>query len=261
MGRFERLGASPAAAMALMRMNSQIDVTGILPSVRVPVLLIHRAGDRVVDVEGGRFLAGRIAGARYVELPGTDHFPFVGDNAAEIADLVGEFLTGSRAAADADRVLATVLFTDIVGSTAHAERLGDQRWRGLLDAHHAAVRREFTRFRGNEVRSTGDGFLSTFDGPARAIRCASAVTEAVRPLGIEVRTGLHTGEVEPGENDVHGIAVHIAARVAALAGPGEILVSRTVRDLVAGSGIRFIERGRHPLHGLQEPMDLHAVAT
>ena len=261
MGRFERLGANPAAAMALMRMNSQVDITGILPSTRVPTLILHRTGDQVVNVEGGRFLAKHIQGARYVELPGTDHFIFIGDNTREIGDLVQEFLTGSRGVVDVDRVLATVLFTDIVGSTARAEELGDQQWRSLLDAHHTAARREFARFQGKEVKSLGDGFLATFDGPARAIRCASAITEAVRPLGIEVRTGLHTGEVELGEDDVRGIAVHIAARVAGLASPSEVLVSRTVRDLVAGSGIRFVERGRHSLHGLQEPMELYAVAT
>jgi class 3 adenylate cyclase len=260
MGRFERLGASPAAAMALMRMNSQIDVTEVLPSIGVPTLILHRTGDAVVSVEGGRLLAERIPGARYVELPGTDHFAFIGDNTREIGDLIEEFLTGSRTAIDVDRVLATVLFTDIVGSTARAEEMGDQRWRSLLDTHHAAVRQEFARFRGREVKSLGDGFLATFDGPARAIRCASAIVEAVRPLGIEVRIGLHTGEIEVSEDDVRGIAVHIAARVAALAGPSEVLVSRTVRDLVAGSGIQFVERGRYPLHGLQEPMELH-VAT
>jgi pimeloyl-ACP methyl ester carboxylesterase/class 3 adenylate cyclase len=261
MGRFERLGASPAAAMALMRMNSQIDVTEVLPSIRVPTLILHRTADPVVSVEGGRLLAERIPGARYVELPGIDHFAFIGDSTAQIGDLVEEFLTGSRAAVDVDRALATVLFTDIVGSTARAEQLGDQRWRGLLDAHHAAARREFARFRGKEVKSLGDGFLTTFDGPARAIRCASAISEAVRALGIEVRAGLHTGEIEAGEDDVRGIAVHIAARVAALAGPGEVLASRTVRDLVAGSGIRFLERGRHALHGLQEPMELYAAVA
>ncbi len=261
MGRFERLGASPAAAMALMQMNSQIDITEVLPSIRVPTLILHRTSDPVVSVEGGRLLAERIPGARYVELPGIDHFVFIGDSTAQIGDLVEEFLTGSRAAVDIDRALATVLFTDIVGSTARAEQLGDQRWRGLLDGHHAAARREFARFRGKEVKSLGDGFLATFDGPARAIRCASAISEAVRALGIEVRAGLHTGEIEAGEDDVRGIAVHIAARVAALAGPGEVLVSRTVRDLVAGSGIRFLERGRHALHGLQEPMELYAVVA
>jgi pimeloyl-ACP methyl ester carboxylesterase/class 3 adenylate cyclase len=261
MGRFERLGASPAAAMALMRMNSQVDVTGILSAIRVPTMVIHRTDDQVVAVEGGRFLAEHIPGARYVELPGIDHFVFIGDNTSEIGDQIEEFLTGSTTAAEMDRVLATVLFTDIVGSTAHAEQLGDQRWRDLLDAHHATVRRELVRFRGTEVKSLGDGFLAVFDGPARAIRCASGITEAVRALGIEVRTGLHTGEVQVGEDDVRGIAVHIAARVAALAGVGEVLVSRTVRDLVAGSGIRFIERGRHSLHGLQETMELYGAVT
>jgi pimeloyl-ACP methyl ester carboxylesterase len=261
MGRFERLGANPAAAMALMRMNSQVDVTGILPAIRVPTLVIHRTGDQVVAVEGGRFLAEHIPGARFVELPGIDHFAFIGDNTSEIGDRIEEFLTGSAVPAEMDRVLAPVLFTDIVGSTARAEQLGDQRWRGLLDAHHATVRRELARFRGREIKSLGDGFLAVFDGPARAIRCASGITEAVRPLGIEVRIGLHTGEVEMGEDDVRGIAVHIAARVAALAGAGEVLVSRTVRDLVAGSGIRFIERGRHSLHGLRETMELYAAVT
>jgi hypothetical protein len=168
-------------------MNSQIDVTEVLASIRVPTLILHRTADPVVSVEGGRLLAERIPGARYVELPGIDHFAFIGDSTAQIGDLVEEFLTGSRAAVDVDRALATVLFTDIVGSTARAEQLGDQRWRGLLDAHHAAARREFARFRGKEVKSLGDGFLTTFDGPARAIRCASAISEAVRALGLEVR--------------------------------------------------------------------------
>ena len=260
-GRFERLGASPSAAIALMRMNSEIDVTDILPSIHVPTLVIHRTQDAVVNVEGGRFLAERIPDARYVELPGIDHLVYIGDNTPKIADLIEEFLTGSRVVVEADRVLATVLFTDIVGSTTRAEQLGDQRWRNLLDAHHAAVRRELARFRGNEVKSLGDGFLATFDGPARSIRCASAITEAVRPLGIEVRIGLHTGEVELSEDDVRGIAVHVASRVASLASPSEVLVSRTVKDLVAGSGIQFGERGRHLLHGLQEPMELYTAAT
>jgi pimeloyl-ACP methyl ester carboxylesterase/class 3 adenylate cyclase len=260
-GRFERLGASPSAAMALMRMNSQVDVTGILAAIRVPTLVIHRTGDQVVAVDGGRFLAEHIPGARYVELPGIDHFAYIGDNTSKIVDQIEEFLTGSTATAEMDRVLATVLFTDIVGSTARAEKLGDQRWRGILDVHHAVVRRELARFQGREIKSMGDGFLAVFDGPARAIRCASGISEAVRALGIEIRTGLHTGEVELSEDDVRGIAVHIAARVAALAGAGEVLVSRTVRDLVAGSGIQFIERGRHSLHGLQGMMELYAAMT
>jgi class 3 adenylate cyclase len=244
-------------------MNCQIDVSDILPSVHVPTLVIHCTGDRVVNVEGGRFLAEHIPGARLLELPGDDHFFWPNEHtAAEIGDAIEEFLTGSiAAAAESDRVLATVLFTDIVGSTARAEQLGDQRWHDLLGAHHTTVRRELARSRGNEVKSLGDGFLATFDGPARGVRCACAIAEAVVPLDIQVRSGLHTGEIEIAGNDVQGIAVHIASRVSALAGPGEVLVSRTVKDLVAGSGLRFDERGRHSLKGLQEPMDLYAASN
>ena len=174
---------------------------------------------------------------------------------------IEEFLTGSVSVAESHRVLATVLFTDIVGSTARVEQLGDQRWHNLLDAHHTTVRRELARYRGNEVKSLGDGFLATFDGPARAVRCACAISEAVRPLDIQIRSGLHTGEIEISDNDVQGIAVHIASRVSALAGPGEVLVSRTVKDLVAGSGLHFDERGSHSLKGLQQPMDLYAASN
>lgn len=257
-GKFERLGASPAAAMALMRMNREIDITDILPTVRVPTLVIHRTGDVTIDVAGGRLLGERIPGARYVELPGCDHLPMAGDNTEQILDLYEEFLTGAKPAerTDFDRVLSTVLFTDIVGSTERAGTLGDRRWRELLDAHDSLVRREFARFRGNEVKPLGDGFLATFDGPARAIRCALAVAAAARALGIEIRAGLHTGEVELGERDVRGIAVHIAARVADLAGPGETLVSRTVKDLVAGSGLRFEDLGRRGLKGVAEDWQL-----
>jgi class 3 adenylate cyclase len=260
-GRDERLGASPAAAIALMRMNSQIDIGDILTSVHVPTLVIHITGDRTVNVEGGRFLAEHIPRARLLELPGDDHLFFIHEHtAARMADAIEEFLTGSVAAAGSDRVLATVLFTDIVGSTARAEQLGDQRWHNLLDAHHTTVRRELARARGNEVKWLGDGFLATFDGPARAVRSAQAITEAVRPLGIQVRSGLHTGEIEISENEVQGIAVNIASRVAALAEPSEVLVSRTVKDLVAGSGLRFDEPGRRLLRGLKEPMDLYAAS-
>jgi pimeloyl-ACP methyl ester carboxylesterase len=185
-GRNERLGASPAAVTALMRMNSQIDISGILPAVRVPALVIRRTGDRAVNVEGGRDVAAHIPGARLVEFPGEDHIYYVGENADEIADEIEEFLTGSRAPVAADRVLATVLFTDIVGSTEKAAALGDQRWRDLLDNHHATIRRNLARFRGHEVKTTGDGFLATFDGPARGVRCACAIAEEIRPLGIEV---------------------------------------------------------------------------
>jgi class 3 adenylate cyclase len=256
-GRFERLGASPAAAMAVVRMIEQIDISDILSSVRVPTLVIHCTGDTLINVEYGRFLAERIPGARLVEQPGQDHLFFLHDR---IADAIEEFLTGSISAAESDRVLATVLFTDIVGSTARAEQLGDRRWHDLLEVHHATVRRELARFRGKEVKSLGDGFLATFDGPARAVRCACAIAEAVRPLDVQIRSGLHTGEIEVADRDVQGIAVHIAARVSALAGSGEVLVSRTVRDLVAGSGLRFHERGKHSLKGVQEPMDVYAAS-
>jgi class 3 adenylate cyclase len=249
-GRFERLGASPAAASALMRMNSQIDISGILPTIRVPTLVIHRTEDVTINVEGGRYLAEHIPGARYLELPGTDHIPFVGDNADEIADAIEEFLTGARAPVTVDRVLATVLFTDIVGSTEKAAALGDRRWRDLLDNHHATIRRNLVRFRGHEIKTTGDGILATFDGPARGVRCACAIADEIRPLGIEVRAGLHTGECEMIDDDVGGIAVHIGARVASFAGAGEVLVSSTVKDLVAGSGLRFGDRGSRSLRGV-----------
>jgi class 3 adenylate cyclase len=196
----------------------------------VPTLVIHRTEDVTINVEGGRYLAQHIPGARFVELPGKDHIPFVGDNAGEIADAIEEFLTGSRAPVTVDRVLATVLFTDIVGSTEKAALVGDRRWRDLLDSHHATIRRNLARFRGHEVKTTGDGILATFDGPARGVRCACAIAEEIRPLGIEVRAGLHTGECEMIDNDVGDIAVHIGARVASLAGAGEVLVSSTVKD-------------------------------
>jgi class 3 adenylate cyclase len=256
-GRFERLGASPAAALALVRMISQIDISDILSSVHVPTLVIHCSDDTLIGIEHGRFLAEHIPGATLIELPGDDHLFFVHE---PIIDAIEEFLTGSVSAAEDQRVLATVLFTDIVGSTARAEQLGDQRWRSLLEAHHTTVRRELARFRGNEVRSLGDGFLATFDGPARAVRCACSIAGAVRALDLQVRCGLHTGEIEVTGADVQGIAVHIASRVSAVAGPGEVLVSRTVKDLVAGSGLRFDERGRHSMKGLQEPLELYAAS-
>jgi len=249
-GRNERLGASPAAVTALMRMNSQIDISGILSAVRVPTLVIHRTGDKTVSVEGGREMAARIPGARLIEIPGVDHIFYVGENADEISDAIEEFLTGSRGPVPVDRVLATVLFTDIVGSTEKAAALGDQRWRDILDKHNATIRRNLVRFRGREVKVTGDGFLATFDGPARGVRCACAIADEIKTLGIEVRAGLHTGECETIGDDVGGIAVHIGARVAALAGASEVLVSSTVKDLVAGSGLRFGESGVHALKGI-----------
>ena len=259
MGRFERLGASPAAVTALMRMNSQIEISGIVSTIRVPTLVIHRTEDVTIYVEGGRFLAKHIPGTRYIELPGKDHPPWIGDNAMEIADAIEEFLTGARAPVTIDRVLATVLFTDIVGSTEKAAALGDRRWRDLLDNHHATIRRNLTRFRGREIKTTGDGVLATFDGPARGVRCACAIAEEITSLGIEVRAGLHTGECEMIDDDVGGIAVHIGARVAALAGAGEVLVSSTVKDLVAGSGLRFGDRGSQSLKGVPGEWHIFAV--
>jgi class 3 adenylate cyclase len=258
--RYERRGASPGAAMDLMRMNSEIDVRHVLPTIRVPTLVLHRTGDVTVDVEAGRYQAAHIPGAKYVELAGIDHLPFAGDSEAVLQEIEG-FLTGARPVPEPDRVLATVLFTDIVGSTELAARLGDRRWRDLLDAHHAAVRSELSRFRGREVKTAGDGFLATFDGPARAARCAVSITQVVRPLGLEVRAGVHTGEVELMGDDIGGIAVHTGARVAAEAGSGEVLVSSTVKDLVAGSGIEFDDRGAHTLKGVPGEWRLFAVRT
>jgi len=253
-----RQAASPGAALAIMRMNREIDVRRILPAVRVPTLILHRSGDRLTRVGQARVLASGIPGARLVELPGDGHPPWVGDVDA-LLDEVEEFLTGVRHGPELDRVLATVLFTDIVGATEQAASLGDRRWRELLGRHHAAVRRELERFRGREVDTAGDGFLATFDGPARAVRCARAAADAVQPLGLGIRAGLHTGEVEVIGEKVRGIAVHIGARVAALAGTGEVLVSHTVKDLVAGSGLRFADRGVHALKGVPGEWRLFAV--
>jgi class 3 adenylate cyclase len=244
-----RRSASPGAAAALLRMNTQIDIRAVLPSVRVPTLVIHRTGDRDVDIEEGRWIGGRIPGARFLELPGDDHLPWVGD-ADGLLDDVEEFLTGVRRGPEPDRVLATVLFTDIVGSTERAAELGDRRWAELVDAHHDAVRRELERFRGREIDTAGDGFLAAFDGPARAVRCALGVRESVRRLGLEVRAGVHTGECEVVGESLRGIAVHTGARISAAAAPGEVLVSRTVTDLVAGSGLEFEPRGEVELRGV-----------
>ena len=254
-----RLAASPGAAVTVMQMNKEIDVRPILPAVRVPTLIVHRAGDLVTRAEQSRYLAQHVPGARLVELPGTDHTPWVGD-ADAVLDEVEEFLTGTRREAEIDRVLATVLFADIVGSTERAAALGDRKWRDLLDGYYALARRELARFRGREVDTAGDGFFAAFDGPARGIRCAEAISAGVRPLGIEVRAGLHTGECEVIGEKVGGIAVHIGARVAGLAKPGEVLVSNTVKDLVAGSGLAFEERGAHTLKGVPGEWRLYAVA-
>jgi class 3 adenylate cyclase len=250
-GKFERLGASPSAAISLMRMNREIDISGILHAIKVPTLVIHRTDDALISVEGGRELAAGIPGARLLEIPGSDHLFFLDAGDRMIAELE-EFLTGSRSASLVDRVLATLVFTDIVNSTQRADAKGDGAWRDLLEAHDKAVRHELSRFRGKEVKSLGDGFLATFDGPARAIHCASAIRDALRGLDVPVRIGVHTGEVELADNDVRGIAVHIASRVASLGGADDVLVSRTVRDLVAGSGIKFEDFGMHALKGIPE---------
>jgi pimeloyl-ACP methyl ester carboxylesterase len=244
-----RRSASPGAAVALLRMNTQIDVRAVLPTIRVPTLVLQRVDDRDVNVEEGRWIAAQIPGAKYVELPGDEHLIWAGDVDAVVDD-VEEFLTGSRPLHEADRVLATVLFTDIAGSTERAAKLGDRRWGDVLEQHHAVVRRELDRFRGHEVDTAGDGFFATFDGPARAVRAAWAIRYGVRELGIEIRAGVHTGECELMQDKIGGIAVHTGARVAGTAGPGEVLVSSTVRDLVSGSGIRFEDRGEHELKGV-----------
>jgi len=256
-GRFERLSMSPGAAVESLRVNFEIDVRDILPSVRVPTLVVRHEGD-YVPREAQRFLAERIPDSRYVELPGSDHFAWRKEDGA--TQEVQEFLTGERSAPETERTLATILLTDIVGSTDRAAELGDQQWRELLDHHDALIDRELGQFRGHLVNTTGDGIQATFDGPARAIRCAAAITDAVREIGLEVRAGLHTGEVEIRGDQLAGIAVHTAARVSSLADPGEVLVSRTVKDLVAGSGIRFSDRGSHVLRGVPGEWQLFAVA-
>ncbi len=255
---FLRLSASPGAAIAIMRMNMDIDVRHLLPSIRVPTLILHRVGDRLTKIDQGRYLAERIPGAKLVELPGDDHAPMVGDTEA-IVDEIEEFLTGVRHPPEVDRVLATVMFTDIVRSTEHAAQLGDRRWRDLLEGYYALVRRELSRYRGREIDTAGDGVLATFDGPARAIRCALGIETAARPLGVEIRAGLHTGECEIIGDKMAGLAVHIGARVAAIANPGDILVSSTVKDLVAGSGIKFQDRGQHSLKGIPGEWHLYAA--
>ena len=255
-----RRSASPGAAVALLRMNTQIDVRDVLPTIQAPTLVMHRTHDRDVKVEEGRWIAAQIPGAEYVELPGDSHTLWAG-NTDEIVDEIEEFLTGARSPRDTDRVLATVLFTDIAGSTERAAELGDAHWRELLTAHHAAVRRQLNGYRGRELDTAGDGFFATFDGPARAIRCASAIRDDVRSLGLQVRAGLHTGECELVDGKVGGIAVHIGARVASAAAPGEVLVSSTVKDLVVGSGIEFEDRGVQHLKGVPGEWRVFAVTA
>jgi len=248
----------PGGAGTRTAMNAEIDVRTVLPTVRGPTLVIHRTGDHIVRTEEARYLAEHIPDAKLVLLPGEDHLPWIGDQDA-ISDEIEESLTGIRRGPSLDRVLATVLFTDIVDSTKKAAGLGDARWKELLHGHDERIRTELIRFRGVEVKTTGDGFLATFDGPARAVACARAIAESVRTLDIEVRAGCHTGEVELLGGDVGGIAVHIGARVAALAGASEVLVSSTVKDLVVGSGLTFQDRGLHELKGVPDPWHLYAV--
>jgi len=257
-GRYMRLSAPPAAATRMYRWVLQVDVRSVLPSIQAPTLILHRRENRHYRAPMGRYLTEHIPGARYVELPGTDWYPpFV--NAEPVLDEIEEFLTGARPALAEDRILATVMFTDIVGSTDLAARLGDQRWLDLRGAHDGLVRTQLGRYRGEEVATTGDGFLATFDGPARAVRCAAEITSAVRSLGIEIRAGLHTGEVETQDGQIAGIAVHIAARVMAFAGEGRVLVSGTVKDLVVGSAIQFADRGSHSLRGIPGDWRLYEV--
>jgi class 3 adenylate cyclase len=259
-GRFQRQSASPGAAVALSRMATEIDVRDLLPSVRVPTLVLQRRDDAVTRMGCSEYLAEHIEGAQLRVVPGADHWWFAGD-IDSLIDEIGEFLTGELPDREPDRVLATVLFTDIVGSTERAAELGDRRWRELLESHEVAARREVARQRGRMVKTMGDGVLATFEGPARAVRCAVALRDAVSAFGLQLRAGVHTGEVERMGDDVGGLAVHLGARVGALAGAGEVLASQTVKDLVVGSGIEFEERGEHTLKGVPGEWRIYAVRS
>ena len=258
-GLFERAAASPGMVAELLRSYREIDVTPVLPTLRVPTIVLHRTGDTAIPVEAARIMADQIPEARYVEMAGNDHIPWFGDS-DRLVDEIEEFLTGSRHAVEPDRALATVLFTDIAGSTQRAATLGDRRWREVLEHHHAIVRDQLAAYGGREVKTMGDGFLATFEGPAKAIRCAYTITERSSAAGVEVRAGVHTGECEMIGDDVGGMAVHIGARVAALAEPCQVLVSSTVKDLVVGSGIEFVDCGSHELKGVPGEWRLLAVA-
>jgi pimeloyl-ACP methyl ester carboxylesterase len=258
-GRYLRMSASPAAMRALATMNAEIDIRHILPAIRVPTLILHSVHDRAIEFGGSVYMADRIPGARLVQLRGPDHVGFLSD-AETILGEIEEFLTGVRHSDEPDRALATVLFTDIVSATEMAAGLGDRRWHDLLESHQVLVRRELARFRGREISTAGDGFFATFDGPARAIRCARAISDGVQSLGLNIRAGLHTGECEIMGKDVGGIAVHIGARIAALAAPGEVLVSSTVKDLVAGSGLSFRDHGTKFLKGVPGEWHLYSAA-
>jgi class 3 adenylate cyclase len=257
--RLLRYGTSPAGAIALMGLYRELDVRVALASIETPTLVVHSSSDKMVPVAQGRYLADHIAGSRFIELDSQDHLAFT--SAEPLLDEVEEFLVGSRGAAQSERALATILFTDLVGSTAMAAELGDSRWRRLLERHDAAVRRQLALHRGREVKTVGDGFLATFDGPARAIRCAAALRGDLDSLGLELRAGIHTGEVELIGEDVGGIAVNIGARIGAEAGAGEVLVSSTVRELVVGSGLEFADRGLRALKGVPGEWRLFAVAS
>lgn len=254
----ERAGASPNAVVSILKMAHEIDVRHILPAISVPTLVMHRAGDRMVRVEQSRLLAERIPGAQYIEFPGDDHPPWIGDS-ERVLSSIESVVTGSQREPNLDRVLATILFTDIVGSTEHASRMGDNAWKELLAQHHFIVRQQLDRYRGKEIDTAGDGFLASFDGPARAVRCARAIVDSIKTLNIHIRSGVHTGECELMGNKLAGIAIHIGARIAALAEPDEVLVSSTVKDLVAGSGLTFTPRGTHALKGISETFVLHAA--
>lgn len=258
--RYQRLAASPGAAVTLLRSAFETDARSVLPAIAVPVLVLHRAGDPFTGPEHGRYLAEHIPGAKFVELSGVDHLFFAEDMDRLLAE-IQEFLTGVPEAGEPDRVLATVMFVDIASSTEHATRLGDRQWRDVLDRYYAIARRQLARFRGREIDTAGDGLFATFDGPARAIRCARTIADEVSVLEIAVRVGIHSGECEVIGDKVGGIAVHTGARIAGQAGASEVLVSSTVRDLVAGSGIRFEDRGRHPLKGVPGEWSLFAVAA
>jgi class 3 adenylate cyclase len=258
--RMERLAASPGTVALMMPLVSELNVRALLPTVRVPTLVVHHADDQLILPGSGQYIADHISGAKYVELPGRNAYHFV-EPWRESFQEIYEFLTGHQPEVAEDRVLATVLFTDIVDSTRRAAEIGDRDWHALLDAHDAVVRSQLSRFRGREVNTSGDGFLAMFDGPQRAIRCAMAIRDSVQTLGIQVRAGLHTGECEVRGDDIGGIGVHIGARVSALAGPNDILVSSTLRDLVIGSGLQFVERGVHELKGVPGEWRIFAVTS
>jgi class 3 adenylate cyclase len=258
-GRLERLAAAPSTIRRILELIGEFDVRDVLPSIRVPTLVMHRRDDSFIKIEHSRYIAAHIPGARYVELEGEDNMFSIGDSEALLGE-IEEHLTGARHVHEPDRMLATVLFTDICDSTRRAAELGDSGWRSLLERHDALFRHALDRHRGREVKRTGDGFLATFDGPARAIRCAASVAEAMDSLGIQVRAGLHTGELEVIDGDLGGMAVHIAARVLDRASPSEVLVSGTVKDLVVGSGIEFDDRGAHELRGVPGEWRLYAVS-